>query len=885
MTVHPKTETIPLHDSVSRPALYAVPESHAPDTTHLSVLDQIADYLHNYSFEDYQEHVALLVTTRHQRDNTVRNIRAGYEALPEYRHDIASHKAIKAFIQEQKEELLLGVLADVLDITQHAYAEADPTDLSARVCEANQQAHDLIDKTYSSAASFQRRTRPVEEVLSQLSDLQTTDQSPLEPDTITIPDNLRSTQSEVYRRIKSYTENHTPNNTRGYISMPTGSGKTVIFSEIIKTTPGRTLIVVPLKNLQQQTIDKLRERGFTGTIGLASSHVKDRGQFDVMLTTYHTLVRSYRTPLSGQSKLNPKHYDTVILDEAHHALGEGTEEALNATYQHARWLGFTATEQYNEERAVRRLLPDEVYKMPIAEAAANNLIAPFSVHILNTMSDMSNVRILAHDFDAKGLENALNSLSRNRFIAHAYAKNFAGEHKAVFNTSTVGHAEGVAVALQEEGVPATFMHGQMTQKQQKAIRDALRLGDIQAVAQAKILGEGFDDETISMAVNVSPTLSMVRAVQRSGRALRLNPANPDKFAVVLECIDENYRRWPVLYSAEDAAGCAEAGWQNATLQARANYENLRQKLGAYSVGGTSFITDATEVLDITNRVTAFGATTTLHISDVPEILYNEETRNQLAAETREKIKTTLNPTPTKKPVTKRQRLQHRIPARLLLADEDTHSEDDTGDATASQQTNSKFDYFFHDQGADTVTTARMYDRPLTDFIVHGKKLNADTPINRRDMRRVLQELAGAEVLASPLASYRFQLVQRAFAAGKQLITDDYPVVSGLLETLITEPPQWTKSAVCKSADHLDFFPKRGASTKEQKALCRTCPAQADCLAYALEDGAKNGIWGGASERERRQLRRKIGKKPSVERIAEVVNEFCQEIPNEEDETD
>jgi len=50
-------------------------------------------------------------------------------------------------------------------------------------------------------------------------------------------------------------------------------------------------------------------------------------------------------------------------------------------------------------------------------------------------------------------------------------------------------------------------------------------------------------------------------------------------------------------------------------------------------------------------------------------------------------------------------------------------------------------------------------------------------------------------------------------------------------------------------------PRRGASTREAKEVCRGCVVREDCLEYALANGEKFGIWGGMSERERRRIRR------------------------------
>ena len=67
--------------------------------------------------------------------------------------------------------------------------------------------------------------------------------------------------------------------------------------------------------------------------------------------------------------------------------------------------------------------------------------------------------------------------------------------------------------------------------------------------------------------------------------------------------------------------------------------------------------------------------------------------------------------------------------------------------------------------------------------------------------------------------------------------------------------RWQEQANCLGVDPDLFFPERGASTREAKAVCRSCEVQVDCLEYALAHGEKFGIWGGLSERERRRVRR------------------------------
>ncbi|WP_420445811.1 WhiB family transcriptional regulator [Candidatus Poriferisodalis sp.] len=75
------------------------------------------------------------------------------------------------------------------------------------------------------------------------------------------------------------------------------------------------------------------------------------------------------------------------------------------------------------------------------------------------------------------------------------------------------------------------------------------------------------------------------------------------------------------------------------------------------------------------------------------------------------------------------------------------------------------------------------------------------------------------------------------------------------EALEAPEGNWWDQANCLGVDPDLFFPERGASTREAKAVCRGCIVSDDCLEYALQNSEKFGIWGGMSERERRRVRR------------------------------
>jgi WhiB family redox-sensing transcriptional regulator len=71
---------------------------------------------------------------------------------------------------------------------------------------------------------------------------------------------------------------------------------------------------------------------------------------------------------------------------------------------------------------------------------------------------------------------------------------------------------------------------------------------------------------------------------------------------------------------------------------------------------------------------------------------------------------------------------------------------------------------------------------------------------------------------------------------------------------------WRQYALCRDEDPDLFFPEGTSGpaerqVEEAKAVCRRCAVMSACLAWALETGQDAGVWGGASEEERRVLKR------------------------------
>ncbi len=68
--------------------------------------------------------------------------------------------------------------------------------------------------------------------------------------------------------------------------------------------------------------------------------------------------------------------------------------------------------------------------------------------------------------------------------------------------------------------------------------------------------------------------------------------------------------------------------------------------------------------------------------------------------------------------------------------------------------------------------------------------------------------------------------------------------------------EWWGDASCVGMDPNIFFPLKGKTAREAKEICEGCAAQSRCLDWALETDQKYGVWGGASERERRRIKKR-----------------------------
>jgi len=379
----------------------------------------------------------------------------------------------------------------------------------------------------------------------------------------------------------------------GYLKLPTGFGKTVMFTELSKLAVSaglRVTVVVPTKILLKQT----QEKGFTKfapdvPVGLFYGDEEKNANNPVTITTYDSL-----------ENIDPNGIDILILDEAHRGFSNRRQELIKQANTLFKF-GFTATPDASEEKTLDKILPHKFHEVTRREAVREGILSPYRVIIVKTQADLSKIKISeGGEFDAEQLDKAINTEARNQAAVEFYKKAFDGEQSVVYCNS-IAHATAMANKFNDKGVPAAVIHGEMSQKEREDIQSKYTRGEIKVICNMKLLIEGWDEPKASVCLNLAPTLSLINADQRGGRVLRIDESNPAKIAYIVEFVDknENPRTQPILFShLDDVVLAPEEKRDEIKKRSRVVSDRLKES----PIEGLEIIFEENEVLSISKEI-------------------------------------------------------------------------------------------------------------------------------------------------------------------------------------------------------------------------------------------------------------------------------------------
>jgi superfamily II DNA or RNA helicase len=432
---------------------------------------------------------------------------------------------------------------------------------------------------------------------------------------------LRKLQSPLFKDIVGFIKDHKTNKGKGYVVGPMGSGKTVIFTELIKTIGQRAIVCVPTTQLLLQTQAEFALFAPLVQTGLVDGWRKEFDA-DVIITTHASLVINI-----NNGKLNPKDFNWLILDEVHEMLSAPRIKIVHE-FKHAITIGFTASDKYDEEKEVAKLLPTEIHRITIVEGVEGGLLCPFSVMIAETTSSLSKVRTLREDYSLKELERAVNTEARNRSAVALYEKTPFFRNKSLMcHCVSTNHADAVAKKFRMNGWKAEAIHHKITRKKQEKLIERFLSGDLTILCNVKQLTRGFNAPIVSLCFNLDPTRSVVKATQRA-RNLRLDVNNSEKFAVIVEFLDKDFNKKtpPITFDQiiNNRAIVVPSSWRN-------NDSRIKKIVGllkpSVHIKDLNVKVTAKEVLKVTTKLRADRDQTWLPQEEVRKIFFKNKWKN------------------------------------------------------------------------------------------------------------------------------------------------------------------------------------------------------------------------------------------------------------------
>lgn len=359
------------------------------------------------------------------------------------------------------------------------------------------------------------------------------------------PVTLRPYQQEGVADIRGMMRTHR----RVLFVLPTGGGKTVIFSYITGQTSrrGRRVVIVAHRvEIVRQISRALDRQGVVhGIIAPGHSLTDDAVQVAMIQTLVRRLDRIEEP-------------DLLVIDEAHHAVA-GSWDQVKSAWPNAFHLGVSATPERLDGKGLRFAFDVMVLGPSPSELIEMGSLAEYTYLAPPSELDLSGVHSRGGDYALDELAQAMEATQIVGDAVKHYRQHLDGKPAICFCIS-VAHAEQVAERFRAAGISAASVDGSMGKGERDAILQGLESGRIKVVTSCDLISEGFDVPAVAGAILLRPTKSLALFLQQVGRALR--PKADGSKAVILDHVGNCHRHgfpdWTRDWSLDGRPKKAEA---------------------------------------------------------------------------------------------------------------------------------------------------------------------------------------------------------------------------------------------------------------------------------------------------------------------------------------
>lgn len=377
---------------------------------------------------------------------------------------------------------------------------------------------------------------------------------------------------------------------RPLVSLPTGTGKTVVFSTIAQGAhqkERRTLILAHRDELLQQARDKLVMCApeLEGYIGMVKGKDNDYYQ-PVTIASVQSLHKKRLEEITLDGGWQP--WDVAVVDESHHAGADSYRrilESIGSFREDTKMLtiGVTATPQRADHKDLGEVFEEVVYHRDILSMMQEGYLCDLKgLQVTLDALDLSDVKVSRGDYVDSQTSAKLLEAEAPLHVCGAWREHASDRQTLIF-TPTIALAHEMADEFRRHGIKAEGLSGNTPQEERRDMLRRFSRGEVQVIANAQVLTEGFDEPSISCIVIARPTKSHVLYMQMIGRGTRTYPGKPN--CLIIDTVGAANRldllTVPKLFGLGEEAVASEA--QPSILQLALLKEEKQTRQGVVKV--------------------------------------------------------------------------------------------------------------------------------------------------------------------------------------------------------------------------------------------------------------------------------------------------------------
>ncbi|KAJ2044905.1 putative ATP-dependent helicase IRC3 [Coemansia sp. RSA 922] len=331
---------------------------------------------------------------------------------------------------------------------------------------------------------------------------------------------------------------------RQAVSLPVGSGKTVVFSNLIQQVPAptelatKTLVLAHREELLEQAARQIQAASPQLRIAIDQGTRQANPAADVIVASVATLGRMHSSRLQRH---DASRYKCIIIDEAHHAAASSYTRILEHFQgdQAPFVWGCSATLHRHDGLRLTDVFDKIVYQKPFLDMVREGWLCPMRITTVRTTCSIDGVRSQAGDFATAALSKVVNVDTRNLAIVRAHATLAEKRKSTLVFAVDVAHARELVASFIHYGTKAEAVFGMTATAERERILSDFRSGTLPVLVNCGILTEGTDIPNIDCVMMARPTRSSVLFQQMLGRGMRKSPSKQD--CLVIDFVD-SFRR-------------------------------------------------------------------------------------------------------------------------------------------------------------------------------------------------------------------------------------------------------------------------------------------------------------------------------------------------------